>query len=342
MQRRLAIFGTLVLAAGAALGQGRYEPAQDPNGPEEIRYTRYFTRDALDRRITFYVSKTAREAEDDRPLPLIAFILGSGAHSNFIERKGQVLDAHRILREEVNGRAHVLAVEKPGVQYLSQPTQNGTAIGASPEFLVEHTADRWTEAVNSAIEAARKLPSVDERKILVAGHSEGSRVAAMVAGANPAVTHLAGLSGFATSRLRCLMIGGDGYSDEKAMRAALLWRKMLAAPESLELFSGHTYRYWMSISRRTILENLLDSEADLYLAQGTRDEGCAIDGFELLHAQLIERGRHPVAMLVQGADHGFAVEGQPERDGRREQLNAMVNWFLSGASPSSEASAGSA
>ncbi|MDA1313052.1 MAG: hypothetical protein O2968_06940 [Acidobacteria bacterium] len=310
-----------------SFGQARYEPVSDPGSPAAIPYTRYFTRDALDRRITFYVSGSP---DDNRRLPLIVFILGSGAHSNFIERRGKILDAHRILREETGGRVRILAIEKPGVAFLSQPAKNGTAIGASPEFLEEQTAGRWSEAVNAAIRATEGLGTVDKNKLLVVGHSEGSRVAASVASNNSSVTHFAGLSGFATSRLRCFMIGRDGSGTRaKADEAVQQWRRMLAAPGSLDLFSGHTFRYWVSFSTMSTLHNLLESKAALYLAQGTVDEKCAVDGYELLYAQLVECGRTPTTQLIEGADHGFAFRDQPERDGWREQLRTVVDWFLS-------------
>ena len=104
---------------------------------------------------------------------------------------------------------------------------------------------------------------------------------------------------------------------------------MLAAPGSLDLFSGHTFRYWVSFSTMSTLHNLLESKAALYLAQGTVDEKCAVDGYELLYAQLVECGRTPTTQLIEGADHGFAFRDQPERDGWREQLRTVVDWFLS-------------
>ena len=329
MTLRFAALISFVLGFSvASFGQTRYQAVQDPASPAEIPFKRYLTRDKLDRQISFYLS--IESTEDDQRLPLIVFILGSGAHSNFIQRGGRILDAHRILREETHGRARVLAVEKPGVAFLSQPSKNGTAIGATPEFLREHTATRWTEAVNAAISAARKLPEVDVSRLLVVGHSEGSRIAARVVATNQAVTHYAGLAGFATSRLRCFMIDRDGRRKEREQIEKVIsqWRRMLEAPDSTELFSGHTYRYWASFSSATTLEHLLSGHASIYLSQGTRDARCAVDGFELLQAQLFEQGRRPMVRLIEGADHGFALQGQPDRDGWREEMMAVVNWFL--------------
>src|SRR5262252_4531217 len=73
---------------------GRYEPVKDPQSPEGIPYTRYYTIDRFNRRIAFYITGNQEER-----LPIVVSIFGSGAYSNFIQREGRILDAHRIDRE---------------------------------------------------------------------------------------------------------------------------------------------------------------------------------------------------------------------------------------------------
>jgi hypothetical protein len=70
----------LLVSAGAVCAQSQYQAVRDPQSPAEITYTRYFTKDRLDRRITFYVSG----GDQTQPLPIVVSVLGSGAFSNFI------------------------------------------------------------------------------------------------------------------------------------------------------------------------------------------------------------------------------------------------------------------
>ena len=200
---RLQVLLLLAVIALPASAQEMYRPTRAPDSPDGIPFQCWFTKDAFGRRITFYLGT---ESVAHARVPIVVFILGSGAHSNFIERNGTILDGHRALREVLAGRGRLLIVEKPGVKFLSQPERNGTAIGASEEFLREHTLERWSEAVSAAIEAALSLPAVSPSHVLVAGHSEGSRTAFRVAARNPHVTHVAGLAGFTTSVLRCFVI----------------------------------------------------------------------------------------------------------------------------------------
>jgi len=334
LQRIFVGWLSLLFLAGGMGAQELYEAVRDEDSPSGIAYQRYYTRDGLDRRIAFYLST---DSDPSVELPLVVFILGSGAHSNFKQGGDRILDAHRTLREAALDRARVLAVERPGVAFLSQPDKNGTAVGASDEFLREHTADRWSEAVHAAIRATGSLSGIDRSRLLVVGHSEGARIAARVAALNPQVTHAAGWNGFATSRLRCMLndrawnsaLGEIEDLNERTQAAAELWRRMLAEKDDYrQLFSGHSFRYWASFKGNTTFDFLESSSARIYLAQGTEDNECTLDGFELLFARLVEAGRDVTAVWVPGANHGFGFPDDPKRNGWREQMKKVLDWYL--------------
>jgi predicted esterase len=82
---------------------------------------------------------------------------------------------------QARGRARIVIVEKPGVRFLDVAQDPGSALGASAEFLAEHTLERWSEANITALRAALQLPGADRARVLICGHSEGGNVAAHVA-----------------------------------------------------------------------------------------------------------------------------------------------------------------
>src|SRR5437867_3810012 len=112
----------ILVFLSAVSAQSRYLPTKDPQMPPGTPYTRYHTLDRFDRRITFYVAGNQNER-----LPIVVSVLGSGAFSNFIRRDDRILDAHRTAREVFTGRAHILIIEKPGVEFLEQHPDRGTA-----------------------------------------------------------------------------------------------------------------------------------------------------------------------------------------------------------------------
>jgi predicted esterase len=93
------------------------------------------------------------------------------------------------------GRARVLAVEKPGVEFLDDHPDDSDARACRQEFRAEYTLDRWATTIADAIQAAQALPGIDASKTLVIGHSEGGIVAMRVSSVAPLVTHAASLSG---------------------------------------------------------------------------------------------------------------------------------------------------
>jgi hypothetical protein len=159
-----------------------------------LQFKRFSTVDNFKRHITYYV---ATPRDSGGPLPLAVFVQDSGCDSQFWSNDGTVTGrVQDLLTQAAHGRLRVVVVEKPGVKYLDQSRQMGTAEGCSEEFLREHTLPRWAEAVAAAVRAAAKS---DTRKLLVIGWSEGAIVQSMGAivlqtseGARPGFMLLAG------------------------------------------------------------------------------------------------------------------------------------------------------
>jgi dienelactone hydrolase len=334
------------LVHGIVFGLMLLSPREDaPAKPEVERdstplgmpYERYVTKDQFGRRITFYLSP-AGKASERQPLALI--VLGSGCQSAFRKLGDKVGGGFQNLLLEVGrGRVRVLVVEKPGVKYLDHPQRPGTALGASREFLEEHTLPRWAEANRAAVHAALSLPGVDPQRVLAVGHSEGAIAAARVAAEDHRVTHVASLSGGGPTQLFSLVElvrgGHTGGTPKPAAQADdevyAEWAKVQADPDSVTKFwMSHPYRRWSSFLKSSVTEELLRSRARVYLAQGTRDTSSPVAGFDVLRAELVARGRDVTAERLEGADHGFRREGDgPGPEGMKAVLGRVVEWFLS-------------
>ena len=323
--------------APQAHAQRRYRAVRDPQTPQGIPYTRYFTKDKFNRRITFYIS-----GDQSKRLPLVVSVLGSGAYSNFIRIGYEVKDGHRAAREAFGERAHIVIVEKPGIEFLEQhgPDGNpdGSAVGASAEFLRENTLPRWAEAVSASLKAASRLPLADRKACLVIGHSEGALVVAMVAKENPFVTHVASLSGTGPSILFELMQKareGRLYSNlpsDPELQMAQLQADIEAVhsdPSSQSrLMLGHSHLYWSSRFLSSAMEVLPKLKARIFLAHGSADRNVAVANFDLLYAQLLAQTKDVTAHRYEGADHGYHFADQPDRDGWKEVFEAVRDWFF--------------
>jgi pimeloyl-ACP methyl ester carboxylesterase len=327
--------GWLLAICMIARGQERYQAVRDDAFPTGTAYTRYHTRDDLGRRITFYLS-----GDQNQPLPLVVSILGSGAYSSFIQRNGKILDAHRTQREVFGSRAHVLIVEKPGISFLEQHSNPGTATEGSLEFRREHTLERWGEAISAALRAAYGLACVDRSKVLLVGHSEGALAVAWVAGKNPEVTHVASLAGSGPTQLFDFLerarngILYDSLPKEPARQVAQLLADVVAImadPNNPDKFwFGHPYRRWSSFMRTSAVEELSKTAARVFIALGTGEGPTAVQGFDVLYASLLSRGKDVCARLINGADHAFQFKGQPQRDAYKGIYEQVRDWFFVG------------
>ena len=105
-----------------------------------------------------------------------------------------------LLLDSLRGRARVLVVEKPGVQFLHKQADAEDAKTCRPEFLAEHTLDRWSEAIIASLKAAHEVPGIDKSKTLIIGGSEGGLVAVHITNVMPSVTYAASIAGGITHR----------------------------------------------------------------------------------------------------------------------------------------------
>ncbi len=300
-----------------------------------IPFDRFTTTDALGRAIVGYLSKPPKDTAGKR-LPVVLVVQGSGSQSLWAKNGGRVGGGpQNLILRVAKDRARVVAVEKPGVQFLDWPKQPGTATEGSRKFLLEHTLPRWAEANAAALKAVLSQPEIDSSRVLVMGHSEGGLVAARVAAEMPAVTHVAPLGCGGVTQLYSLAElarrsapAGQGAA---AMQSVYdQWAKIQAKPESIEDFwMGHPYRRWSTFLRHSVVAELMRSHSRIYIAQGTADEADAISAFDVMHAELLALGRAVTAERIEGGDHSFSATGAPgQPDAILKVFGNVLDWFL--------------
>lgn len=322
----LTIAGCLLLAVAPPT----WVPDQSDLG---IPFNRFTTKDKYDRTITAYLSKPPKDA-GEKKLPLILFVSGSGCQSVFTPMDGKINSGIQgLLYQLARGRARILVVEKVGVNYLDAPKRFGSAEEGSKTFLEEHTLPRWAEANAAALKAALAQPAIDATRVLVVGHSEGGIVAARVAAEVPSVTHVAPLGCSGVTQLYSLAElfrrrAPEGQGPAAMQQAWEQWKKMQAKPDSIEDFwLGHPHRRWTSFMKHSVLEELKRTRAQIYIAHGTRDDADAVQGFDVMHAELLVAGKDVTAERVEGGDHGFFIKDQ-KGTGIQRVMGNVLEWFF--------------
>jgi dienelactone hydrolase len=299
-------------------------------------YEQYTTQDNLGRTITFYVTP---QVDSKAPQPLIVYLNGSGFGSVFYKKDSQIMgmSIYPFLINAIEGRARLVLVEKPGVKLFDEAQVGGTCLGAPDEFLLEQTVERYTEAINASLRAAKALPQLDSTKLLVMGHSEGAEMAAYVAGSNESVTHVAWLAGAGVTQLFDFVhmtaagtMGSGTGSAEDVEAVYQTWKEIQADPLSISKFyEDHPYRRWYSFLSNPPLDGLRKTKARIYIAKGTNDQASPIASFDVVRSDLVARGKDVVAERIEGADHALKVNSDSGiKDLLPDLVLRVINWYL--------------
>lgn len=298
-------------------------------------FQRHFTTDKYDRTITFYLSMKKSEEK----LPLAVCIQGSGSQSVFLEYQGQIASGgpESIVLRDFGDRVRVLVVEKPGVEFLSQPSRPGSSLEGTAEFNREFTLPRWTEAINAATKASLKLDNVDTSKVLALGHSEGGQLACTLAAVNPAITHVAVMAGGGPTQMfdfiefarQGVMYDPDQTAEERIAALLTDWQKVLADPDAADKFIlGHSHRRWSSFAKVSSIDAIARSKAKVFIAQGTADMNSLPASSDVLYAELLTRGRDVTYERIPDADHGFMTADDTQGQGWTSTNGKAIEWFL--------------
>lgn len=230
-----------------------------------------------------------------------------------------------------------MIVEKPGVAFLDNPANPGTAENCSDAFEQEHTIDRWRDALDAALTSALSMPAIDPRHVLVVGHSEGGIMAASLAARNPKVSHVAMLSSNGPTQLYDLATLARRRNESKPVeeREAAVndvyatYELMMKTPDSWSTLAwGHPYRRWTTFLSTSTVEEICKSQASVYVAHGTQYTSVPIESADLLRAELSRRGRAVVFDRREGANHSLNKPNQTGPTGMREVLTEVAKWFL--------------
>lgn len=190
---------------------------------------------------------------------------------------------------------------------------------------------------NTVIDFLKTKAFIDDSKIVVCGHSQGSRVAVGIADANEDVTHL-GLFAYSFERRIDDMIRRTRV---QAQNGKITW-------EEADSIQAKSYDYyervhnddslknrphltsWRSFSKPTINE-LANLKIPVYIANGSEDAGCV--NTDMIPFYFIENGKtNYVIKRYPGLEHNFfpIVDGKPDhKNGEwKNVMNAFIQFTL--------------
>ncbi|WP_159038418.1 hypothetical protein [Brumimicrobium mesophilum] len=205
------------------------------------------------------------------------------------------------------------------------------------EFHLADYRENYIYRANEVIEYLSNKDFIDDSKLVVAGHSQGARVAVGIADENKHVTHL-GLFGYnyenrmagILRKIRGKAEGGEiSWEEADKMQASqYAFYKRVHNDDSLKIRPHLTS--WRSFSKPSV-EELASLKIPVYIANGSEDVGCA--NTDLIPLYFIEQGKtNYVVKRYPGLEHNFfpIIEGKPDhKNGEwKNVMNAFIEWSL--------------
>lgn len=200
----------------------------------------------------------------------------------------------------------------------------------SPEFVKADYLDNYVSRANQVLKFLNKQKWVDNKQLVVAGHSQGSHVAMGIAHSNKKVTHL-GLFGFnPLGRI-------DQYirsARKQAETGEITWKeadsiqksrfneyKMYYEPDSVK--NGAFAKSWKSFSKSQLNE-LINLKIPVYVAYGSNDINS--DFCDLLPLYFIEKGKSNYKVIrYPNLEHNFFPIN---KDGIPDYQNGKWYWVM--------------
>ncbi|WP_417266411.1 alpha/beta fold hydrolase [Brumimicrobium sp.] len=205
------------------------------------------------------------------------------------------------------------------------------------EFSLADYLENYVRRANTVIEFMMNEDYVDTSKIVVFGHSQGSRVAVALADDNEHVTHL-GLSAYSYEprmheilrRIRVRAEKGEITWEEADSLQANRYAFYARVHNDDSLKARPHLTSWRSFSKSSLHE-LAGLKIPVYIVYGSEDIGCV--NSDMIPLYFIEQGKmNYVVKRYPGLEHNFfpLVDGKPDyKNGEwKNVMNAFIEWSL--------------
>lgn len=290
----------------------------------------------------------------DSKKPVLLFCQGSMPIPLFIRIKKDYLfkfggGISNFDQENIKKHYHLVVISMPKTPLYSEISHLNQSLCYIPDtskkedfridYLKADYIENYIGRANAVLEYLQKQAWVDNSKLVVFGHSQGSLIGTSLAHSNQNITHL-GVSAYNSNGRMDQMIRQErasvnkGFQSwEQANQNIDYWEDFWKNANDPEIVKSQPQLIaWKSFSKPTI--NLFTAlDIPLYLVYGTED--ITSDLCDLIPMKFIEKGKSNLSLKRKvGLDHNYF---EVDKDGRAmhekahwpEVMNDFIEWTLS-------------
>ncbi len=281
----------------------------------------------------------SQKGEEDRKKPLFFFCQGSLARPlQYTTDKGTYPVFLPFDLDIITKDYHLIVVSKPAIpvtedQKNLQENFSYPKDGLPPvEYIVNNNLDYYYSRNNFILKKLLGKPWADAKRIIAAGHSEGSYVALEMAAHNKKITHLVYSGGNPLGRIMSIISENRQSTDEEESwntESIDFWKKTVANSDKKETDQENTSFYNYTLSQN-FTQDLLKLKIPVIVTYGTKDQnGIFNDYLQVLTIQ--NHKKNYTFKSYFGCDHNFfpLKNGQPdyETDNWTQVAHEWISWL---------------
>lgn len=287
-----------------------------------------------------------------RPKPTIVFFQGSlpiPLVIKFADDDLMIPSINNFDYKKIAQKYNIVIISMPGVPLIVGGEKLNNQFAYITDKKNEHSYPRryiendyfekYVERGNDVIDFLIKQSWVDNKRLIIVGHSQGARIAAGIAVHNPHVTDLGFLSGDPLGRITQYIrkvrwmerMGKLSTADaqDKINEIYNWWKELNANPVKTATSEQDSPRTMLSFSK-SMINDLVTTSVPIYIAYGTKDinaEYC-----DLLPIYFIQAGKQNYKMSPYiGLEHNFMEVDSigkpiPELCHWDTVINDFLNW----------------
>ncbi len=331
------------LALFLCICQFSFSQITPKNKPEDFGFTEFSIKGKLDS-INFIVSDTVFSIRK----PIFLFCQGSLPFALFwkedsLHTWNQTFNFDNY-KEHLN-EFYFIEIAKPGIPVFSNSADSNywhidpITHKTPAKYFKNNYLDYYVSAANDVIEFLLKQKWVDKSKIVVAGHSQGGKVAIKLAAKNKHITHLISLSSEPYTRFainikenKWNFLQGKITSEQYQKnidRLNTTVEKWYAHPNDIANKDGETFGEIISFYE-PMLPYLLQLKIPLFVAYGTDD--VKADGCNMLPFEFARNGKANLTLKPYlDCDHGFVktiYDKTGKEIGKEDNFNKVADAFF--------------
>ncbi|UYZ59489.1 alpha/beta hydrolase family protein [Hymenobacter latericus] len=305
LSKKLLLIGALLVSWFAELAQGQTPPKTPADfGYRHLRTT--FGRDSVD------VLVMSKPGEEQQRKPLLLVVQGSLPRPLIVPHAKGAYNGFGFTPKLYTDAYHLVIIGKPGIPVLAEQTELQRNLSyfepqtqAPPAaYCQRNYLDYYVARNNAVLKYLIKLPWVDSRRVVVAGHSEGSNVVAKMAATSRHLTHVVYLSGNPLGRMST-MVNQQRNADPEASadEAFRNWQQIVDEPDKVTCGPGDSPKTTYSFSVPP-MQYLRKTRVPVLVVYGTRDAGAPFCDY--LRLEMIREQNTRVSFKeYPGLEHNF-------------------------------------